>query len=150
MTDEIHQGQPPASSADKGLIEAYHQEPIKQAEYLNDLAKELLKLELAIPGIYAAAMRFVVDAQAPVAIVWVGSAFGLWLLALVLTLAALFPAKWRVLDNAVRHSQQPRSGSAVSIETYFQQSARRKRTLLLYSAPAFFAGVAAAAGSAFL
>ncbi len=43
MTDEIHQGQPPASSADKGLIEAYQQEPIKQAEYLNDIVKELLK-----------------------------------------------------------------------------------------------------------
>ena len=149
MTEEIHEGQPPASSADKGLIEAYHQESVKQADYLNELAKELLKLELAIPGIYVAALRLVAD-KASVDVVWVASAFGLWLLALLLTLAALFPAKWQVLDNAVRHRSPSRHSSAVSIETYFQESARRKRTLLLGAAPLFFAGVAAAAGSVFV
>jgi hypothetical protein len=150
MTEEIHEGRPPVSGADKVLVEAYHQEPVKQAERCNELAKEFLKLELAIPGIYAAALRFVVDAQASVSVVGVALAFGLWLLALLLTLAALFPVKWRVLDNVVRRGSESQGSGAVSIETYFRESTRRRRNLLLWSAPLFLAGVAAAAGSVFV
>ncbi|MFO1429072.1 MAG: hypothetical protein U1F76_02855 [Candidatus Competibacteraceae bacterium] len=47
---EIIPGQQP-QPADEALIKAYHDAVIKQADLYVDLAKELLKLELAIPGI---------------------------------------------------------------------------------------------------
>ena len=56
MTTEILNGQPP-QPADEALLKAYHDAVIKQADLYVDLAKELLKLELAIPGIYPARRR---------------------------------------------------------------------------------------------
>ena len=75
MTTEILNGQPP-QPADEALLKAYHDAVIKQADLYVDLAKELLKLELAIPGIYAAALKLVTD-QSPHALL-VAAAFGCW------------------------------------------------------------------------
>lgn len=63
MEQEPLVGKPLSQPGDRALLDAYYQEPVKQAERFADLAKELLKLELAIPGVYAAALR-VVDQQA--------------------------------------------------------------------------------------
>lgn len=59
MQQEPIDGKPLAKPGDQALLDAYYQEPVKQAERFADLAKELFKLELAIPGIYAAALRVV-------------------------------------------------------------------------------------------
>lgn len=75
MTDQILNGQPPLPT-DEALLKAYHDAVIKQADLYVDLAKELLKLELAIPGIYAAALKLVTD-QSP-HVLLVTAAFGCW------------------------------------------------------------------------
>jgi hypothetical protein len=69
------EGKPAVNPADQILIEAYQQERIKQADRFADLTKELLKLELAIPGIYAAALKLVTsqDPATPSAF-WVSTA----------------------------------------------------------------------------
>jgi hypothetical protein len=139
MEQEPLAGKPLSQPGDRALLDAYYQEPVKQAERFADLAKELLKLELAIPGVYAAALR-VVDRQA---IHWEGVliAFSLWTLALALTLRALFPSKYNVLENVVRSVRPPLGQGPLSIEEYFQWSARDKRRLLLSSIPLFFLGI---------
>ena len=136
MTAEILSGQPP-QPGDKALIEAYHQAIIKQADRYDDLAKELLKLELAIPGIYAAALKLVSDQPPDIRLV--AAAFGLWALALVATLHALLPRRYQVRHNAVQ-----------SVEDFFRQSAEDKRRDLLWSVPLFFGGIVMAALAAVL
>ena len=60
MTEKMLPTQP-AAPEDSDLIQEFGREIIKQSERLDDVAKELFKLELAIPGIYSAALRLVVD-----------------------------------------------------------------------------------------
>lgn len=68
-------------------------------------------------------------------------AFSLWALALALTLRALFPRKYNVLENVVRSVRPPLGQGPPSVEEYFQRSARDKRRLLLSSIPLFFLGI---------
>ena len=144
MTTEILNGQPPQST-DEALIKAYHDAVIKQADLYVDLAKELLKLELAIPGIYAAALKLVTDQ--PLNVPLVAAAFGFWLLALVATLRALFPHRYAVLHDAVQRVGRAESDGPLTIEEFLQQSAQDKRRLLLWAIPLFFVGIAAAAAA---
>ena len=113
MTTEILNGRPP-QPADEALIKAYHDAIIKQADLYVDLAKELLKLELAIPGIYAAALKLVTSQSPCVSLV--AAAFGFWLLALVATLRVLFPRRYEVLHDAVQSVGRAGSDGALTIE----------------------------------
>jgi hypothetical protein len=142
MQDEPLTGKP-VSPAEQALLDAYYQEPVKQADRFVDLARELLKLELAIPGIYAAALRLVSREQSANPN-WVFIAFSLWLIALVLTLCALFPRRYQVLEQAIRHVRPDHGKGPLSIKEYFQKSARVKRLLLLWAVPLFFCGIIAA------
>ena len=144
MTTEILDGQPP-QPADEVLIKAYHDAVIKQADLYVDLAKELLKLELAIPGIYAAALKLVTDQSPYVSLV--AAAFGFWLLALVATLRALFPHRYAVLHDAVQRVDRAGSDGPLTIEEFLQQSAQDKRRLLQWAIPLFFTGIAVAAAA---
>jgi hypothetical protein len=139
----------PVSPADQALIDAYHQEPVKAAERFVDLAKELLKLELAIPGIYAIALRLVSREQSTSKIA-VFSAFALWLIALVLTLLALFPREYNVLDSVIRYTQKSPDEGLLSVEQYFQRSAQFKQKCLLGAVLLFFAGIGLAALTVFI
>ncbi|MDG4596274.1 MAG: hypothetical protein P9F75_11410 [Candidatus Contendobacter sp.] len=106
MQQEPIDGKPFSKPGDRVLLDAYYQEPVKQAEHFADLAKELFKLELVILGVYAAVLRLV-DQQA---INWKGVliAFLLWATALVLTLRAIIPRKYTVLENVIRSLQLAR------------------------------------------
>ena len=141
---EILNGQPP-QPADEALLKAYHDAVIKQADLYVDLAKEMLKLELAIPGIDAAALKLVTNP--PPNALLVATAFGFWLLALVATLRALFPHRYAVLHNAVQRVGRAESDGPLTIEEFLQQSAQDKRRLLLWAIPLFFIGIAAAAAA---
>ena len=141
---EIIPGQQP-QPADEALIKAYHDAVIKQADLYVDLAKELLKLELAIPGIYAAALKLVTSQSPNVSLV--AAAFGFWLLALVATLQALFPRRYEVLHDAVQRVGRAEANGPLTIEEFLQQSAQDKRRLLLWAIPLFFLGIAFAAAA---
>ncbi len=140
MEQEPLVGKPLSQPGDQALLDAYYQEPVKQAERFADLAKELLKLELAIPGIYAAVLRLVGEEQS-ISRIGVFIALAFWIFALILTLRAIFPRKYKVLENVIR-SERPTPGQgSLSVEEYFQRSVRDKRQLLLSSIPLFFAGI---------
>ncbi len=142
MQQESLDGKPLARPGDQALLDAYYQEPIKQAERFADLAKELFKLELAIPGIYAAALRLVEPPAANK--IGVLIAFLLWAAAMILTLRAMIPRRYTVLESVVRSGRPARRGEALSIEEYFQRSLQDKKILSLASIPLFFGGIIAA------
>jgi len=156
MTDEPIRGQP-LSPTDQALLDAYYQEPIRAAERFDELAKNLLSIELAVPGIYAAGLQVLLDDRDGLSIlliVFMTLAFGLWLAALILTVCALFPRPYKVLDGALRYTDpntdpNQRSGAS-TISEFFEKSARFKRRLLLCSIFLFFAGTVAAVVAVFL
>ncbi|NMQ19516.1 hypothetical protein E4P82_10110 [Candidatus Competibacter phosphatis] len=95
MQQEPLDGKPATTKpSDQALLNAYYQEPIKQAERFADLAKELFKVELAIPGIYAAVLRLSgMEQSTNHSAVW--AAFVFWTAALILTLRTIFSAQVR-------------------------------------------------------
>lgn len=144
MQQEPLDGKPATTKpSDQALLSAYYQEPVKQAERFADLAKELFKVELAIPGIYAAVLR-VAGMEQPPNHGAVGVAFALWTVALGLTLRTIFPRKYEVLENVVRLGRPMPHRGPFSIEEYFQKSMQDKRRQSLWSILLFCAGVAAA------
>ena len=143
MQQEPLVGQPLSKPGDQALLDAYYQEPIKQVDRFTDLAKELFKVELAIPGIYAAVLRLVGrDQSANHSAVLI--AFLFWLFAFLLTLRAIFPRRYEVLENVIRSSRPTLGRGPLSIEEYFQRSTRDKQQLLLGSIFLFCIGIAAA------
>ena len=122
------------------LLDAYQQDLIKQGDRFDELTKELLKLELAIPGIYAVVLRLLMGQSVPVSTMLVSIAFLLWLVALALTLLRLFPFRWSFPG---RPADGIRPGPE-SVRTYFHEVARNKRRYLLPAIPCFFAGIMAA------
>ncbi len=143
MQQEPLVGQPLSKPGDQALLDAYYQEPIKQVDRFTDLAKELFKVELAIPGIYAAVLRLVGrDQSANHSAVLI--AFLFWLFAFLLTLRAIFPRRYKVLEDVVRSSRPTLGQEPMSIEEYFQRSTRDKQQLLLGSIFLFCIGIAAA------
>ena len=143
MQQEPLAGQPLSKPGDQALLDAYYQEPIKQVDRFADLAKELFKVELAIPGIYAAVLRLVGrDQSANHSAVLI--AFLFWLFAFLLTLRAIFPRRYKVLEDVVRSSRPTLGQEPMSIAEYFQRSTRDKQQLLLGSIFLFCIGIAAA------
>jgi len=108
---------------------------------MDKLSERLLTLELAIPGLYATAVKLISGDKATIT---VNAAFyitfGCWLLALALTLAALTPKKWRV-DPAILKQDPKKMSDALGIEDFFERSANYKRGLVIASSILFFAGI---------
>ena len=92
MNEPPVQGRPPAP-AEKALYEAYVQDLTGQSKLLDETSRELLKLQLAIPGIYIAALRLNAEGGQPL---FTLAAFGCWLLALAVTLFGLYPRTYQV------------------------------------------------------
>ena len=146
MTEKMLQTQP-ATPEDSDLIEEFGREIIKQGERLDDVAKELFKLELAIPGIYAAALRLVVDKDVISKMIVV--AFAFWSVALGLTLWSIFPKRYSVLRSVARWADKCTSSNKMSIEEFYTESTRRKYRLLLGASICFFCGIVCAVWAVF-
>jgi hypothetical protein len=136
-----------AEAADTALVEACHAERARQADRLDDLAKELFKLELAIPGLYAAALRLLEGKAQGLPAVTVWLAFAFWLTALGLTLWGLFPRRWRVQCDAVDRPPGETVSEPLTAGELFEAAARFKYRRLVAAAIAFFAGVVCAAAA---
>lgn len=135
----------PFSDTEKSLREKFYASITTQSDLMDRLSERLLTLELAIPGLYATALKLVSGDRATVI---VNPAFYitfvLWLTALLLTLIALTPRKWSVDSSLLK--QDPRKFSeGLGIEDFFEQSAIYKRRLVIASSVLFFVGVFAAA-----
>lgn len=125
-------GAAPITAYDRALQEQFAQDVSAQAGRLDELAKQLITLQIAIPGIFAAVLKLVSGDAAQV-----GNreltllAFAVWLIALILTLLALFPRRRDVDVDDFK-----------AIEEYFTKSAERKRLLLAVASVLTFAGIA--------
>ena len=123
----------PLSTIDKKLDEKFAESIAEQSKLMDEIGKQLLTIELAIPGIYATILKLISGEEATLhGGVWVVVTFGLWLVALVVTFFAIVPNRYRVDTNRPDE-----------IERFFMQSARDKYRMLLASAFLFFVGVIA-------
>lgn len=139
MTNQITQQQQeieaytsaPLSKADETLLEYFAKDIAEQATRLDDLAKQLITLEIAIPGIYAAVLKLVSGDQAtlaqPLLLLF---AFTAWLFALGMTLASLLPQRYETDMD-----------SFTEIQNYFSSSARRKLIFLSIACFSSFFGI---------
>lgn len=128
------------SKYDESLLDLFAKDVSAQATRLDDLAKQLITLNIAIPGLYATVLKFISGDKAvvndPVLLL---ITFAAWLLALGFALASLFPQ---------RHQVDPDSLS--EIETFFYRSAQHKRKLLAAASLLSFFGICFAVFSLFV
>ena len=133
-------GRPP-NPAEKKMYEAYVEDITKQGERMDETLREILKLELAIPGLYMAALRLVAG---DIHVLSTSLAFGFWALALVFTLAGIYPRKWKVMDGVVKSHGE---SEELTIPDYFNTVSRQKHQFLTAATAIFFVGMACAVWS---
>lgn len=130
----------PLSKIDETLLVKFAEDVAAQAARLDDLAKQLIPLCIAVPGIYAAVLKLVVGDQAVVPRTDLTLlAFLAWLLALGLSIAALLPERQAVDPD-----------SLTEIRNYFSESAGRKYLILCFACLCSFSGIVLAVLSIFL
>lgn len=131
----------PVSENENLLRQKFYQSIAAQSDLMDKLAERLLTLELGIPGLFATVLKLTRgdDATLPINAA-LNLAFALWLVALILTLAALTPRKWTV-DISILKQDPKKFSDGLGIRDYFEQSARYKRRLLIASSLLFFAGI---------
>lgn len=139
----------PVNSSQTVLREEFAKSIAGQAALMDRFAQQLITIELAIPGIYAAILKLVAGDKATVAIdPWVYGAFACWFLALVLALVSLIPRTWNV-DPTILKADTRAKGAALGLEDFYRKSAAYKRWLLIPSTLLFAAGVFCSAMSVF-
>jgi hypothetical protein len=131
----------PLNDNEKMLREKFYESIVAQSDLLDKLSERLLTLELAIPGLYATALKLMRGDKAIVTVnVALYITFACWLLALILTLMALTPKKWKV-DPSILKQDPNKFDQALGIEDFFEQSALYKRRLMIASSVLFFVGI---------
>ena len=121
----------PLDDIDKTLRESFAKDIAEQCNRLDDLAKQLITVQLAIPGIFATVLKAVAGDTAvlPVTIV-VLLAYAAWFAGLLLTWASLMPKK-NVVDR----------NSLTEINDYFAVNAKRKYDRLKCASISTFVGI---------
>jgi len=144
MSKEIISTRPP-SPGETLLREKFYESVAAQDDLMSKVAGQLLTLELAIPGIYAAVLKLVRGdaATLPLNLAFYLT-FGCWLLALGLTLTGLIPRKWKV-DPTILRQDPARYGESLGLEDFFLRTAGYKQKLMIASSVLFFAGIISAA-----
>ncbi|MBO8087415.1 MAG: hypothetical protein J7D61_15375 [Marichromatium sp.] len=138
----------PPSPRDELLQTKLIEDIAAQSTRMDDLARQLITLELAIPGIYVAALKLAEASQITLgADSWLRLTFICWMLALGLALFSLIPHRYEVDHDRLAADDEDGSGP-LSIEGYFRHSARFKRRLLIPSGGLLFVGIGLAAFAA--
>ena len=142
MSDPILKTRP-TNQAEKTLRTRFADHVADQSDRMDKLAQQLITLELAVPALYATAVKLVHGEKATVAADgWLIGAFVVWSVALALTLASLIPRGWKVdptlLEEDITGEAQP--SGAMSIGAYFHRSAVYKRRFLLPAIGLFWLG----------
>ncbi|MCB1762590.1 MAG: hypothetical protein KDI27_05570 [Gammaproteobacteria bacterium] len=131
----------PPNRRDLLIQEKYIEEIAAQAERLDALGRQLITLELAVPGLYATLFKLVSGEKATMMLnssIYI--AFVCWLLALVLSLWSLVPRTYTV-DPRHLEGRNHCASNSISVMDFFYCSARFKRRLLIPSGLLLFAGV---------
>jgi len=135
----------PLSRQDHLLRDKLIEDIAGQSARMDELARQIIALELAIPGIFATALKLVAGDKGTIAAgIWLYLTFACWALALALALISLVPRRYPV-DMGRLFADE--GDGALSIEGYFHRSALHKRRLLLPSCGLFFAGICCAAAT---
>ena len=143
MSEDIIQTRPP-NPGEILLREKFYESVTAQDELMGKVTGQLLTLELAIPGLYATVLKLIRgDAATLVLTPAFYLTYGLWLLALALTLYALIPKNWKV-DPTILRQTPARLHEGLGLEDFFRQTARHKRRLVIASSMLFFLGVLSA------
>jgi len=139
----------PVNRAENLLREKFADSIANQSNEMDKLARQLITLELAIPGLYATMLKLLAGGDETVMLDrWLYGAFGLWAAALICTLISLFPRRWDV-DTKMLKSDPISSEKVLSIEDFFFKSAQRKYRLLLAASILFGLGIGCAIRAAF-
>ncbi len=143
MSDDVIKTRPLRKEEDL-LLERFYAAVAGQSALMDKLAQTLLTVELAIPGLYATTLKLVSGDKESLGLSYaLYVAFGCWLIALAMTLFAVFPKKYKVNTDEIRNTPK-------SIETFFYKSARDKWYLLLASIAFYIAGICSALWDIFL
>lgn len=152
-TPPTHDDEPPVfasrppTAGERALVEKFHERLADQSKLMDELAKQMITVEMAVPGAYAAVLALLRGQEATLpAGPLLPVAFGGWLAALALTFIALFPRDYRV-DRSILRADPADEGGPLGVEDFFRKTAEYKRRLLALAAAAFWVGVAAAVGT---
>lgn len=138
----------PPSPTDQHLRQKWAESVAEQSGLMDKLAQQLLTVELAVPGLYAAVLKLTQGGDETVDVdKWLYATFGLWTAALFLTLIPMIPRSWNVNRRVVRGSTGEKD--ALSIEQFFRRSARYKRRFLIGAIACFWGGLLCAIGVLF-
>lgn len=130
----------PLSKFDESVLDSFAKDVAAQATRMDDLAKQLITLNLAIPGLYASVLKLVSgDAAQMTDTTSLTITFAAWLLSLGLAFVSLLPQHYAVMANNLTHMQQ-----------YFYASAKRKYWLVGTACACSFFGVCFAVFSLFI
>ena len=146
---------PVKTKAEETLEESFYKDLAGQAERLDKFALELIKLQLAIPAIYAGILKLleVREIAAATAAVKTISVvpnltvllviFTPWLIALGLSFLAVFPLQqYEVKTNPIIEPLPDKPTEIMAINAFFHFSAQRKFRLLAISGFLTFFGIA--------
>ncbi len=141
----------PPTPGDEFLVAAFREETVRQVQRLDDTAREMLKLELGVPGLYAAALTLAAGKDAVLCPSCLFVVFLCWLVAAVLTFLALFPRRYNVLEDCPRRlTPRKNKKDPLTIEEFYRKSAKCKHRLLSVGGALFFLGTILAVVSLFL
>lgn len=119
-----------------------------QANRLDDFARQLIKLQLAIPAIYAATLKISSSPAEPYTLLL---SFLIWLFAFGLTILSLQPLKYQIDQRRAIELPLPEHPSGVlSINAYYHFAAKYKMRLLTPASCLTFFGIALSVLSAVL
>jgi len=145
MTSKTVLSTRPVTSSESVLRDKFAESIAGQSELMDKLAQQLITLELAIPGLYAAVLKLTAGDAATVPVNnWFYGAFGCWSVALLLALVSLIPRTWKV-DPTLLKADATSKGGVLGLEDFFRKSAAYKRWLLIPSAVLFALGIFCAA-----
>jgi hypothetical protein len=134
----------PINEYEKVLRTKFYTCVAEQNELMDKVSEHLLTIELAIPGAYAAILKMIHGDDATLSLNWAFYVtFIAWFIALVLTLFAILPKKWKV-DREILKQDPQKMDQSLGIEDFFEKSSDRKFWLIIASTLSFFVGVIAA------
>lgn len=129
----------PLSHQDELLRDRLIDDLVAQSTRMDELARQLITVELAVPGLYVTVLRLVAGEKARiVADPGLYVALACWGIALVLALASLLPRSYVVDPSRLFGDDR---AVPLSITGYFDLSACFKRRLLIPSSGLFYAGI---------
>nr|VFJ62584.1 MAG: hypothetical protein BECKFW1821A_GA0114235_11312 [Candidatus Kentron sp. FW] len=154
----------PATPTEVTLSDACRKEIVKQVKRLDDLGRELIKIQLIIPGIYTAVLKLVGNDEpcltgSITGNIVTGLAFLFWIIAIACTLWGISPKRYNVQCEAagrVSAAKAPEArgtaasfGPPLTAGEFFEKTAEHKRKYLTWAVALFFIGVVCAALAVF-